>query len=165
MVIKNTINILTGRVILIQKDKALFSPIFIGNIYPKGNGEELMSYLSQVYSEKHFRKYVAKFSKREYGFFESDELFSTHEIQDFTKDGVIDFNALNYETTFFADWLYLKNTGQKPVKIIFRDGKEVHLEYRDTIATRSGNAIPYPQKSILKSKDTINPIVLIEKIN
>lgn len=157
--------ILTGRVILLGKDKSILSPVYKGNAFPNGNGNEIVSYLSQVYSEKHFQRYIRSFSKRKYDYDKNEELFIVRSITDFSKDGVVDFPSLEYEKYFLADWLYFKNIGHKPISMVFKDGHRIILEQRDTIATRNGYAIPYPAKSILKTKDTINSIILIEKIN
>jgi len=162
---RNTTTILTGRVILLHNDKVILSPMYVGKAYPGSNGEELISQLSQVYSEKHFRKYIERFSRREYGYFEADELFTLLSLKDFTENGIIDFNKLKYEKNFLADWLYFKNIGRWSVKMIFKDGHVVVLESRDTLATRTGYAIPAPLRTILKTKDTIKSITLIEKIN
>lgn len=157
--------ILTGRVILLIKDKAILSPVIQGEMYPKANGEELISYLSQIYSEKHFRKYVTRFINRNYRFRKADEEFDVLKVDSLKNKGLIDFKRISYETVFNAHWLYIKNLMQTEIEFKFRDGPTVVLKRYETLATCTGKSITYPLHKILKEKNTLRPIVLIEKIN
>ncbi len=156
--------ITTGRIILIQEEIALVSQKLFGGMYLKGSGEEIISQLSQVYTRPQFMKFLFKTCRRDFGFNKNELPCKLISIEDFTTLGYIDFNNLNYESLFNADWLYFKNIRASPVNIKFIDGYELNLEPFETIASRVGEAIPYPQKNITKTKDTINPIILIEKI-
>ena len=155
----------TGRILLLTKNKAIQSPILQGEIYLKAKGEELISYLSQVYCEKHFRKYIETFISRYYRFRKSDEPIEEIPAENIMQKEILDFNKLKYEAMFQCNSLYLKSLSPTAINIRFRDGTEVVLKEGETIASCNGKATPYPIIRVVKTKDTIQPIVLIEKIN
>lgn len=157
--------ILTGRIILLTKNEATLSPILQGEMYPNANGEVLISHLSQVYTESHFKKFISQFVNKNYRYIKSEINYETIKIDSLLKKEFIDFTEINYESTFNSHWLYLKNLSQRSIGIKFRDGPSIFLNKNETLATCTGKSITYPLNKILKEKDTIKPMLLIEKIN
>lgn len=157
-------NILTGRIVLLLERRIVISPVLKGDINPKGKGEEIISHLSQVYRERHFKKYISLFSHRHSGYVKSDKLYDVRPLDHFVFNNRIDFKEVNYEIAFGVHWLYIKNLTGKLIEVRFKDKKQANFLNHETLASCKGKAYTYPEKKIVKSKDTIIKIVLIEKI-
>lgn len=149
---------------LLMSEKIIMSPALTGQIYPSGKGEDIISQLSQIYTEKHFRKFAHTFVRRHNGKCNNRFSFDEMPTSNFLRGKHIDFNKIKSEVHFGSHWLYIKNLSND-INIRFRDGPTVTLLNKETLATFAGNAFTYPRVNILKEKDTIKPIILIEKIN
>lgn len=159
-----TMQIQTGRIILLTKKLVFISETVMGEIYPKSKGLDVVSYLSQVYSEKDFKRYVSSLLIKQYGF-RKKGLFTSIPTKELINQDCFDFPKLNYEQVFSTDWLYIKNLTNTGVLVYSMDGYEVLVSNYETVALNCGNALPYPFKKPLKEKDTVRRILLTEKTN
>ena len=164
MIMENLQMLCSGRIILIEDKDLTMSTLLFGKMYLNESRNEIISQLSQVFNEKHYKAFVSKLCRRGYGFKKPEKKFTKLQFTDVTHNEVIDFTRLDYEGSFYADWLFFKNITNKAIQMVFLDEYELFLEPNESIACRAGQAVPYPQSKVIKTKDTIHPIILIEKI-